>query len=353
MSKKQVMGWGLGIVLLVIALLLVREQTKETPPAEEAVAAEEAESAPLQKQKITVRFPIPIVESGQTTFYVAKDKGFYDAEGLDVEFGLGSRELNPVKMVASGQDDFAILGGPDTLLVARSKGQPLKAISVIHRNSNFPCLVTLKSSGITKLEQLQGKKIGFFYGHISTDVLRNLLHKNAIEYTEVDVGFDYGQLISGKIDACWAFTVTAGLELPAKGVEINFISPADYGIITHGYTIFATEKTIAEKPDLCLRFLRASLKGVKYTLEHPEEANKTLLARDAKLDEALCLKRQLMYNAVTSDSTEYPPGYMDRQMFQETYDRLVEEKVIEKPFDVADVYTTEFLEKIYRRPFAK
>lgn len=303
------------------------------------------------RTQVSVRFPIPIVESGQTTFYVTQDKGYYADEELDVEFEMGSRELNPVKMVATGQDTFGVLGGPDTLLVARSKGQPLKAVAVIHRESNFPCLVTLKSSGITKLPQLQGKKIGFFYGHISTDVLRNLLRKNKIECTEVDVGFDYGQLIAGKIDAEWAFTVTAGLELPAKGVEINFISPADYGIVTHGYTIFATEKTIKEKPDAILRFLRASLRGVKYTVEHPAEANKFLLKRESTLDEALCLKRQEAYNAVTSNSDEYPPGYMDKKMFQETYDRLVEEKVIAKPFDVTEAYTTQFLEEIYRRPF--
>lgn len=303
--------------------------------------------------KVSLRFPIPIVESGQATFYIAQDKGFYTQEHLDVQFNMGSRELNPVKTVATGQDTFGLLGGPDTLLVARSKGQPLVAIAVIHRNSNFPCLLTLKKSGITKLSQLEGKKIGFFYGHISTDVLHNLLHKNNIHYTEVDVGFDYSQLITGKIDAEWAFTVTAGLDLPAKGIEVNVISPADYGIVTQGYTIFATEKTIKERPDTVLRFLRASLRGVKYTVEHPKEANQSVLKRDPTLDPALSLKRQMAYNAVTSDSDRYPPGYMDREMFQSTYDRLIEEKVIKEPFDVSTAYTTEFLEKIYRRPFDK
>jgi len=176
---------------------------------------------------VSVRFPIPIVEAGQAAFYIAQDKGYYSAEHLDVQFQMGSRELNPVKTVATGQDAFGVLGGPDTLLVARSKGQPLKAIAVLHRNSNFSCLLTLQSSGITKLEQLKGKKIGFNYGHISTDVLHSLLRRQHIPYTEVDAGFDYNQLIAHRIDAEWAFTVTAGLDLPAKGVAVNIISPAD------------------------------------------------------------------------------------------------------------------------------
>jgi ABC-type nitrate/sulfonate/bicarbonate transport system substrate-binding protein len=232
----------------------------------------------------------------------------------------------------------------------RSKNQPLKALAILHRDSNFPCLLTLKSSGITKLSQLQGKRIGFNYGHISTDVLHNLLHKNGIRYTEVDVGFDYGQLIAGKIDAEWAFTVTAGLDLPAKGIEINIISPADYGIVTQGYTIFSTDNTVANNADVTLRFLRASLRGVKFTVENPDETNRILVKRDPSLDAALSLKRLKAYNAVTSNSEQYPPGYMNQRMFQSTYDRLAEEHVIEKPFDFHQAYTVHFLEEIYRRP---
>src|SRR5438874_10587596 len=300
--------------------------------------------------QVSVRFPIPIIEAGQTPFYVAQDKGYYADEHLRVSFQMGSRELNPVKTIATGQDAFGVLGGPDTLLVARSKGQPLKALAILHRNSNFPCLITLKSSGITKLSQLQGKRIGFNYGHISTDVLRNLLRKNNIKYSEVDVGFDYNQLIARKIDAEWAFTVTAGLDLPAKGVEINIISPADYGIVTQGYTIFSTDDTASNKGDLALRLLRATLRGVKFTVENPEEANRIFLKRDPSLDAALSLKRLKAYNAATSNNEQYPPGFMDQQMFRSTYDRLVEEHVIEKPFDFHEAYTTRFLEEIYRRP---
>ena len=300
---------------------------------------------------ISVRFPIPIIEAGQTPFYVAQDNGYYADEGLDVKFEMGSRELNPVKTVATDQDTFGVLGGPDTLLTAIARKQPLKAIAILHRNSNFPALVTLKSSQLTNLETLQGKKIGFFYGHISTDVLRNLLRKNEIKYTEVDVGFDYNQLIAGKIDAQWAFTVTAGLELPAKGIEINIISPADYGIVTHGYTIFAQDKTLQDQPEMVLKFLRATLRGVKETVGNPDQAIKSLLKRDSKLNPELSLKRLQAYNAVTSNSEGYPPGFMDRQMFQSTLDRLVDEKVIQQPIDVNEAYTTKFLEEIYRRPF--
>jgi len=297
-------------------------------------------------QAVSVRFPIPIIEAGQAVFYVAQDKGYYSQQGLNVHFNMGSQELNPVKTVATGQDTFGVLGGPDTLLVARSRGLKMKAIAVIHRNSNFSCLITLRSSGITRLPQLQGKKIGFFYGHISTDVLHALLHRNGIHYSEVDVGFDYNQLIAKRIDAEWGFTVTAGLDLPAKGVPINIISPADYGIVTQGYTIFANDSTLTAKPELVLRFLRATLKGINYTVQHPEEGRDSLLKRDPLLNSQLSLKRLNAYLAVTSDSKQYPPGYMDRNMFQSTYDRLEQEHVLHSAFPAEDAYTLSFLDQI-------
>ena len=76
-------------------------------------------------------------------------------------------------MVTVGTDTFGVLGGPDTLLVARSSGAPPQAIAIIHRNSNFACVITKKESGLNQVEQLAGKQVGFYYGHISTDVLRN------------------------------------------------------------------------------------------------------------------------------------------------------------------------------------
>lgn len=297
---------------------------------------------------VSVRLPIPIIEAGSAPFFVAQDRGYYSEEALDVVFEMGSRELNPVKTVAAGTDMFGVLGGPDTLLVARSKGQPLKAIMVLHRNSNFPVLISLTSSNVTKVEDLRDQKAGLFYGHISTDVLRNLFRKKEVRVIEVDVGFDYSQLLSGQIKACWGFRTTAGLDLPAKGVQISMINPADAaGIVSHGYTVFATDNTIANKPELVEKFVRATLRGIRYTVDHPEEANKALLKRDPNLDEALSLKRLKLYNDVTSATAASLPGYMDKEMFQMTYDRLREEGVIEKEFDVTTAFTTRFIDRVH------
>ncbi len=288
--------------------------------------------------EVSVRFPIPIIENGQSPFYLAQDRGYYKEQGLDVTFNMGSPELNPVRMVAAGEDEFGVLGGPDTLLVARSRDVPLKAIAILHRNSNFPVVLVNDDSEITSVEDLDGKRVGFFFGHISTDVLRSFFNRAGITVEEVDIGFDYSRLITGQVDAAWAFTVTAGIDLPAQGHPVRMISPTTVGIETHGYTLFATSDYLDENKDIAERFVKATLQGVADAVADPQAAVDALEARNPDLDPDISMQRQLAYNAVTSIGTPYYLGYMDDEMMSETYERLSELGVLDGSFDLAEAF---------------
>lgn len=104
---------------------------------------------------------------------------------------------------------------------------------------------------------------------------------------------------------------------------------------------------IKNYPELVKKFLRATLKGVEYTANNPDTALESLLKKDSTLNKEVERKRLEEYNKVTSASRQYLPGYMDKEMFQETYDRLKEEKVIANDFNVDDAFTTRFLDEIY------
>jgi len=295
---------------------------------------------------IRVRFPIPIIENGQAPFYLAADRGFYKDAGLVVTFGMGSPDLNPVKMVATGQDDIGVLGGPDTLLVARARGTPLTAVAILHRNANFSVVLALQDSPIKTVQDLDGKRVGFFYGHISTDVLRSFFRRADIKVEEVDVGFDYTPLLTGRVDAEWAFTVTAGLDLPQKGHPVRIISPQSVGINTHGYTIFTRDSFLREHRDAVKRFVSATLRGAKVAVEDPQAAVDALLKRNPDLDPDLTLKRQLAYNEVTTHGPEFYYGYMDLQMFTETSERLISENVIPNPIEVHESFDDTIVKEI-------
>jgi ABC-type nitrate/sulfonate/bicarbonate transport system substrate-binding protein len=207
--------------------------------------------------------------------------------------------------------------------------------------------MSLKESNITKVEDLENKKIGFFFGHISTDVIRHLLNKNNINYEEVNIGMDFNQLITKKIDAQWAFKTHGPVIFDAKGIDVNVISPRDYGIDTHGLTFFTTEEMIEENPELVEKWLRATFKGLKLMKENPDKVLQSVLDRDPKLTLELERKKLDRYMEPLSDSEEYPFGYMDEEMFTETYDRLSEAGLLKEEFNVKDAFNTEFLERIH------
>lgn len=339
MPRRDLLKVALGVIVVAAVALTVAYIAR--PP--------KADPPPKPLATVSMRFPLPEVRAPYGAWYAADEKGFYRDQGLKVDFNYGGKTTNPVAMVASRTDQFGVLGGPDTALVAVGKGAPLKILAVIHKDSNFPCVITLKKSGIATVKELEGKKVGMYSGHISVDVLRNLFRRAGVTVKEVDVGFDYSQLISGSIDAQWAFTAAAAVELPEKGVEVNVISPAEYGIITHGYTIFARDDYIAEHADRVRAYLKATFQGVNYMADHPEEIAKLVTSKDStgNLEEWQVLKRIQQYNEVSPHGNPLPAGYFDRKMLQETYDRLLEEGVIEKPYDLATAFTTKFLEDIH------
>ena len=296
----------------------------------------------------SVRLPIPFYNAFFAGFTSAQDYNFYADEGLEVVYNLGSPELNPVKMVSAGKDDFGILGGPDTLVVARSKGEPLVAIAVIHHDVTFPVLATLKESNITKPSDLEGKKIGLFYGHISTETFRYFLGKEGINYEEVNIGGDVlTPLVSGNVDAAWNFS-TGIVDFNDKGIEVNFIRPDEYGVLADGYVIFTREELIENNPDKVERFLRATIKGIEFSINSEDEAINSVLKRNGVLKFHIEKERLAIINSTidTEKSEELGIGYIEPAIFERAYERMQTQGLLENEFDVSEAYTTQFLDSL-------
>lgn len=295
---------------------------------------------------VSFRFPIPVVEPGFSPLYLGQDKGIFANYGFNVRLEPGSPELNPVRMVAQGSDQFGQVGGPELLLTGRSRGAPLVGIISLHKDPDFVVLLTKKESGLTELEDLQGKRVGMFFGHISTDILRAMFELNNIHVTEVDVGFDYSQFIAGRIDACWAFRTTAGLSLPARGVEVNFISPADYGIPTQGHIVITTERLIREHPEMVQKFVNAYLDALAYQLDHREEAIEATVKRDPTTNREVAEKQLEYYERVTR--ANQPLGMINMEDMRDTYRRQVALGILPEEMNLEAAFDTSFVEAYHK-----
>ena len=288
------------------------------------------------EERVRLCWPIPVVDPAQTPFYVADDHGAFKQHKVRVEYCFGRAEFsNPIQTVIDGAAEFGVVGGPDSVLVARAKGAPIKAVAMLHHNANFVCLAARKDSGICRFEHLQGKHIGFYYGHISTDILRSVLKQQNIEHTEVDVGFDYAPLMSGEVDAQWTFRVLAEIDFSAMGFQFHLLNPSSLGVYSHGYTIFAHEEFVARHGSVVQRFLQGLRAGIDFTLGQPETALRSLLQRDPTLSADLSLQKLQLYNHVTQYCT-VASGDFNRSLLQPAGERLIAHGLIRAGFDVGD-----------------
>jgi len=206
-------------------------------------------------------------------FYVAVEKGYFADEGIEVEFDYGW-ETDLLKLVGTGELRFAVASG-DQVILARSQGLPV--IYVLNWYRKFPvCVVALREKGIEGPEDLVGRTVGIpaTYG-ASYIGWRALLYAAGIEEAEVNlqtIGYtQVASLVEGQVDAAVCYTMNEPVQLREAGYELNIIYVADYAnLVSNG--LITNEHTIAERPELVRGLVRAALRGLRYTNDHPDEA---------------------------------------------------------------------------------
>jgi len=206
-------------------------------------------------------------------FYVAVEKGYFADEGVDVTFDYGW-ETDLLKLVGSGDLQFAIASG-DQVILARSQGLPV--VYVMNWYRRFPvAVVSLAETGIRKPADLAGRRVGTpaTYG-ASYIGWRALLDASDLEETDVSlVSIGYTQvaaLTEGQVDAAICYAMNEPVQLEVEGVGLDVIQVADVAnLVSNG--LITNETSVREQPELVQGMTRAALRGLAYTLGHPEEA---------------------------------------------------------------------------------
>ena len=153
------------------------------------------------------------------------------------------------------------------------------------------------------------------------------------------------ELVSGRMDAASGlFSTNEAVQARMDGHEVNEIFLGDYGILMYVNPIFAAGQLVREQPDLVERFVRATLKGYQYAVEHPDEMPELAAQYDDTLD--MVHQRESMHSEVPLiDTGDAPIGTMDEAVWQSTQETLLEQGLISAEVDLNEVYTNEFVEK--------
>ncbi len=208
-------------------------------------------------------------------YYAALWQGYYQQEGLNVEIrsavGEDGQFTPPDRELLNGNADFAI-GGLDTL-IGRGRGENFVVLTPIFQNSPIT-VFSLSEVPIDNLEQLSRLRIAavnddYLLTQIQAMFLASGIDPNSIQYVDTETSVD--TLIQGRADAIVTYDVSGLYQARELGVELNSLSPDDYGINFYGDVLYTTEGVIERDPELVRRFVRASLAGWQYALDNREQ----------------------------------------------------------------------------------
>lgn len=239
-------------------------------------------------QKLTVMLDW-FVNPDHAPLVVAVEKGFFAAQGLDVELIAPADPNDPPKLAAAGKIDIAISYQPQLHLYV-NQGLPLKRFGTLIATP-LNSVVVLKDSPIKSIADLRGRKIGYSVGGFEDALLKALLARHGIkldEVTLVNVNFSLSpSLISGQVDA--VIGAFRNFELNQMDL-VNKPGRAFYleeeGIPAYDELIMVTNRDKLNDPRL-RGFLRAVEQATQFILNHPQEAWELFIKNHKELDDEL------------------------------------------------------------------
>lgn len=231
---------------------------------------------------------------------VADAKGYFAAEGLKVSFVDGGPGRNPVPMVGAGQADFGLAPGSE-IFRARLASSPVDVVGVGTLTQKMP-LAYIKLANPNDPEPTPADMVGKTIGIQAPGrfFLHALLKRNGIDPSQVKtevVLANAEPLMLGKVDYFAGFLTNQTYQIEeesakptamanVKGKTWRAVPYFKYGIEIPTNVIFATNKTIKERPDTVRKFLKAVALGMKFTHENPAEAIKLVDTYPGQLERA-------------------------------------------------------------------
>ncbi|MBO1038616.1 ABC transporter substrate-binding protein [Brucella pituitosa] len=246
-------------------------------------------SSAMAADKLTLQ--LKWVTQGQFAgYYVAKDKGFYEAENLDVEIKPGGPDVAPPQVIAGGGADVVVDWMPSAL-ATREKGVALVNIAQPFKKSGM-MLTCRKDTNITKPEDFKGRTLGVWFGGNEYPFLSWMSHlkipteggKDGV--TVLKQGFNVDPLIQKQADCISTMTYNEYWQVIDAGIPADQLVVFPYeeqGVATLEDGLYVLDKSLDDPAmvDKLARFVRASMKGWQYASENPAEAAEIILDNDA------------------------------------------------------------------------
>ncbi len=254
-------------------------------------------------------------------YYVAKEKGFYQEAGLEVEIKPFWHNLNPVEEVLHHRATYGI--GRSSLIADISNGKDIQLLAAIFQSSPL-VLLSLQREDLQTIQDFVGKKIMLTSDAFQDALIHAMMIKNGI--TKKEVSFipysgSIDDLITGKTDLMEAYISNEPFLLRQRGIDYTLFNPKAYGFDFYSDILFTRGEEVTQHPQRTKRFKEASLRGWRYAFTHIDETIAIILQHYNTQHKS---KEALLYEAYTLKGLAYsdyaPLGNIDIQKLYRIYD---------------------------------
>lgn len=307
-------------------------------------SAEEETGSDLKKVTVILDY---VPNTNHTGMYVALDKGYYEAEGLDVEI-VEPTDGATATLVAQQKGTFGISYQEDvTIALSAEDPLPIKAVATViqHNTSGF---VSLADSGITSPADFEGKTYAGWGGPGESAVLEACMTQAGADFSKLNIVVSDGsgfEALGKSCDVMWFFEGWDCITAARNGCELNYMELRQLDERLDYYTpvIITSDAVIDSDPEMVKAFLRATAKGYADAIADPDTAAEVLYDHASDYDlEMLKQSQEYLADKYMEDTDTW--GLMKDEVWDNYTAFLQEYGVISEALPASDCYTNEFLQ---------
>jgi len=301
-------------------------------------------------------------EGPQAWFFMAQDKGYFKAEGLDVEIDQGEGSAASIPKVASGayQAGFGDLNAVIDFSARRPADAPL-AVFMIYNTPPFT-IVVKQDSPIRSPKDLEGRTVGGPANDAALRLFPAFARLAGVDASKVSISnmapnLREQMLMRGQVDAVFGFVTTVSFSARAMGLdptkELRFIRYGEHGMDLYSNAVFFSRNFVKDNPKAVQGFLRALNRAVRDVIADPDAAIETVLKREPLLKREV-EKEKLLFT-LRSDMS-HPElarlglGDVDEARLRKAIGIVVEANQLPRSPAPAEVFDRSFLPPRTERP---